>query len=139
MGLLSHSTEKQQDCRLLQPQKRNSCCQARLDHTSPLSVLSVSPSLSQLGNDTPFLLLPGFCLLTGKTQPTSSVGLLPPLRCQNGVQNSRSQRQNPYHSHLCWASYRYQKKDLKLLGITLCLSFELINVLDLGEEWMMSV
>lgn len=69
----------------------------------------------------------------------SSVGLLPPLGCQNGVQNSRIQGHNPYCSHLCLASYWYQKKDLKLLGITLYLSFELQDALDLGEEWMVSV
>ena len=135
--LLSHGTEKQQDystgCQLLQPQKRHSCCWAILDHTSPPATLSFSPSVSQLGNDTPFPLLHGFCLPPAKTQPTSSVGLLPPLGCQNSVQkNSRTQRQNPYHHHLCWASYRYQKEDLKLLGVTLYLSFKLWEVLDLG-------
>lgn len=140
--VLSRSTEKQQDCsagcQLLQPQKRHSCCWAIVDHTSPPAMLSFSPSVSQLGNDTPFLLLHGFCLLPGKTQSMSSVGLLPPLGCQNGVQNSRSQRQNPYHCHLCWASYWYQKKDLKFLGITLYLSFKLMAVLDLAE-WMVTM
>lgn len=85
------------------------------------------------------LTLHKFHLLPGNTQPMSSVGLLPPLGCQNGVQNSRIQGHNPYCSHLCWASYWYQKKDLKLLGITLYLSFELPDALDLGEEWMVSV
>lgn len=41
--------------------------------------------------------------------------------------------------HLCPAPDWYQQKDLSLLGITLYLSFELMDVLHLGEERMMSV
>lgn len=109
--LLSHSAGKQQDySQLLQPQKRHCCCLAILDGTRPPAMLSFLPSVSQLGNNTPFLLLHRFYLLPEKTQPIISFGLLPPLGCQNGVRNRKSQGLNPYHCNLCWASYQYQKK-----------------------------
>lgn len=73
------------------------------------------------------------CLLAGKKQTMSSVGLLPPLGCQNGVQNSRSIRQNPYHCHLCLASYKYQKKGPETSGHCFVSEQKFMDILE-GER-----